>query len=299
MTSNRSFPQGNALQVAGGAEMAQRPAGERWYRRVSAASPSVRLFCFPYAGGNARMFREWHSWCGPEVEVIAVELPGHGFHSRIPVVDRMDTMVERALAALTPLMDVPFAMFGHSMGALIAFELCRALSARGHKTPMHLFASGMRAPHLRGERLIYDLPDAQFMEALRYLNGTPAEILEDKNLMEIFLPLLRADLRLAETYQYMPGPPLQHPISVFCGLNDVTAPTEHLREWRRHTRGGCTVRLLEGDHFFIQQQAHLMAASILRSLGRVPMQVAFAPAARPEAAEITSREQEPVFSGAD
>jgi medium-chain acyl-[acyl-carrier-protein] hydrolase len=274
-------------------------AYQRWFRRVSHSSAKVRLFCFPYAGGNARMFREWHDWCGPEVEVIAIEFPGRGFNSRSAVIDDMSTMIERLLPALDPLLDRPFALFGHSMGALISFELARALRASGRKTPLRLFASGMRPPHLRGAYQIHNLPDREFAAALRTLNGTPAEVLDDNNLLEMFIPLLRADLRLSETYQFVPEAPLQHPITVFGGIGDVTTQADRLHEWQRHTRSSCTVRLLEGDHFFIHQSAHLVAASILKSLGRVSMPAAFEPAFATASTEAKTREAEPVFSNGD
>jgi len=278
---------------------AQSTAPERWFRRIQSTTPSIRLFCFPYAGGSARMFREWPEWCEPEVEVVAVELPGRGFHSRTPAVEQMETMVERLLLALDPLLDTPFALFGHSMGALIAFELSRALKQNGRPDPLHLFVSGMRAPHLRGEYQIHSLPDRELIEALRALNGTSSEVIGDQSLLEIFLPLLRSDLRLAETYRYTPGPPVQHPITVFSGTEDITAPLERQQEWQRHTAGGCTVRVLEGDHFFIQQHAHLMAASILKSLGRTSLPAEFQPAAVWSGVEEKKEEAEATFTSVE
>lgn len=300
MNSNGNSNKVNASHVLADAACVEKPMVERWFRRVPPSSAAVRLFCFPYAGGSARMFREWHDWCGPEVEVVAIELPGRGFHSRSPLIDNMSSMIERLLPALDPLLDKPFALFGHSMGALISFELSRTLRASGRKAPLHLFASGMRAPHLWTGYQIHTLPDRQFVEALRKLNGTPAEILDDSSLLEMFIPILRADLRLSETYRYTLAPRLQHPITVFSGLNDITSPPEQLQEWQRHTRGGCALRLLEGDHFFIQQHAHLVAASILKSLGRVSLPAAFDPTPIAENPPTTTTpEAEPVFSSAD
>jgi medium-chain acyl-[acyl-carrier-protein] hydrolase len=271
---------------------------ERWYKRITPPSPTARLFCFPYAGGNARMFREWHDWCAPEVEVIALELPGRGLHSRALLIDSMDMMIERLLPVLDPLLDKPFALFGHSMGALISFEVSRALKASGRKVPQHLFVSGMRPPHLWGGHKIHTLPDREFVQALRSLNGTPSEILADNDLLEMFLPRLRADLCLSETYRYEPAPALSHPITVFSGLNDKTASVEHLSEWQYHTQNNCTVRLFEGDHFFIHHHAHVVAASILKRLGRVFWPAAFEPPDL-QIAMSEPQESEPVFSGAD
>jgi medium-chain acyl-[acyl-carrier-protein] hydrolase len=266
---------GAVLQIPDDPVYQQDPDEERWFRRSKMAAAPMRLFALPYAGASARMFRDWHQWFAPEVEVVAVELPGRGLHRRRPAVDRMDTMIERLLTALDPLLDVPFALFGHSMGALITFELCRALMKSGRRTPLHLFVSGMRAPHLvhhllRPENQVHNLPDLELIDAMRAFVGTPAGFFEDRGLRDLFLPILRADLRLSETYLHAVSSPLQHPITIFGGLEDRTAPTECLHEWRLHTRGICTVRLLEGDHFFIHQQQHIMAASILKSLGKAP-----------------------------
>src|ERR1700693_6436107 len=139
------------------------PAYGRWLRRTKQVTPNLRLFCFPYAGGSARVFRSWQDWFAPEVEIVAVELPGRGFHVRSPLIDNMDTMIERVLKAVDPLLDLPFAVFGHSMGALIAFELCRALSKTRRKTPNHLFVSGMCAPHMvQPRKPTHLLPDGEF-----------------------------------------------------------------------------------------------------------------------------------------
>lgn len=277
--TNGNVQQADVIQTAERSSGVQIDAYGRWFRRSrDRSSPSLRLLCFPHAGGSARMFHDWYGWCRPEVEVVAVELPGRGRHSDSPPIDRMNSLVERLLPAIQPLLDKPFALFGHSMGALIAFELARALNVTGRRTPLHLFASAMRPPHVKGQYWIHKLPDSQLVEALRALNGTPEEVFGDTSSMEFFLPLLRADLRLVETYQYAPGPRLDHPITVFGGVGDFTTPVEQLHEWQRHTRSGCTLRLLHGNHFFIQQHAHLMAASILKSLGGSSLPTEFEPA---------------------
>jgi medium-chain acyl-[acyl-carrier-protein] hydrolase len=287
------------VQVLDGPAIALAPPGERWFRRAQVSSPSVRLFCFPFAGGKARVFREWVDWCRPDVEVVAVELPGRGANSHSPLIDRMNTMIERLIPALDPLLDTEFAFFGHSMGALIAFELARALQAKGRKCPSHLFVSGMRPPHLKGQYEIHNLPDRQLIEALRVLNGIPAEITGDTSMVEVFLPLLRADLRLAENYRYTRGPALRCPITVFSGIQDITTPVQHQQEWRRHTRASCAVRCLEGDHFFIQQSAHAMAASILKSLNKPSFSAELEATTVMNHLEVKSQETEPAFSGAD
>jgi len=299
MNASGNFQNQHPTQVPERPITTQEVEGGRWFRRRPDCSSLVRLVCFPYAGGSARIFREWHDWCRPEVEVVPIELPGRGAHSQGPLIDRMDAMVERLMPAVEPLLDKPFAIFGHSMGALIGFELSRALKAAGRRCPLHLFASGMRPPHRKGQYQIHTLPDHQLIEALRSLNGTPDEIMGDSSLVEFYLPLLRADLRLAETYRYAPGCPLDHPITVFSGIGDITTPINHQGDWQQHTRSGCTVRLLDGDHFFIQHHAHLLAASILKSLGRRSLPVEFESVIPAKILEREGSEAEPVFSSMD
>jgi medium-chain acyl-[acyl-carrier-protein] hydrolase len=239
----------------------------RWFRRFVSPSASARLFCLPYAGGSAGLYRNWHDWMAPEVEVVAVELPGRGIHQRAAPLDRMEAIVETLLVAMMPLLDLPFALFGHSLGGLIAFELSRALARGGHATPVQLFVSAVEAPHLpsRGATL-HDLPQSEFLAELRRFNMGAAQALKNEELAEILLPVLRADFRVAETYRHLGGPPLTHPITVFGGLHDAAIPPDALEAWQRHTRDRCLVRLLAGDHFFIHEYEHVMAASVARCL---------------------------------
>jgi medium-chain acyl-[acyl-carrier-protein] hydrolase len=171
-------------------------------------------------------------------------------------------MVEEIAGALAPLLDMPFAFFGHSMGAMISFELARLLRARRALEPAHLFISGRRAPHLPpDEPPSYGLPEPEFIEKVRELNGTPREVLEHPELMQLLLPVLRADFEMVQTYEYEPGPPLDTPVSVFGGLLDGEVSREHLEAWRGHTRGPFRLRMLPGDHFFLHaSQPGLLAA---------------------------------------
>jgi medium-chain acyl-[acyl-carrier-protein] hydrolase len=258
--------EGSILEVERGPVDGPNAARNLWLKRREVPVAATRLFSFPYAGGGARIFSGWQEWLGPGVEMVAVELPGRGSHLGTPVIDRMSTMIERLISVLDPLLDLPFALFGHSMGALIAFELSSALIKSGRPAPCHLFVSGMRAPHVPPDHPVHMLADPEFIQHLRKLNGTPPEILENSELCELFLPVVRADLRLVETYQQTSRSPLPLPITVFGGLGDPTLGVPDLNGWALHTRAGCTVRLLPGDHFFIHQQAQVMAASILKSL---------------------------------
>lgn len=254
-------------------------SGELWFRRSTRTSlPKWRLLCFPYAGGSARVFRKWHDWFAPDAEVVAIELPGRGFHMRSPLIDNLDTLIEQLVPAIEPLLDLPFALFGHSMGALIAFELCRALRRAGGQEPVHLFLSAMCAPHvMRSRQPAHVLPQDEFLAMLRDLNGTPRDVLDDRGLLKLFLPILRADFRLAETYSCIPEKPLSQPVTVFGGLADPSSRPECLSEWQLYTTGDFSLRLFDGDHFFLHHYDHVMTAGILKSISPAAAQAAGSP----------------------
>jgi len=183
-------------------------------------SARLRLFCFPYAGGSARIYRSWARHLPSCVEVCPVQLPGRDRRIAEPPFTNVQLLVEAAVAALRPLFDKPFAFFGHSMGALIGFELAHYVRAELGVSPKHIFASGRRAPQMSREQSIYDLPKEELLAELHRLKGTPPDVLEHPDLMELMLPLLRADFSLGDTYVFSERPPLSCPITVLGGLLD-------------------------------------------------------------------------------
>jgi medium-chain acyl-[acyl-carrier-protein] hydrolase len=212
----------------------------------------VRLFCFPYAGGSAAIFRNWHKHLPEYVEVCPVQLPGRSSHMSGPPFTNLAALIEPLARALRPYLDKPFAFFGHSMGAIISFELARYLRKRFLPRPLHLFVSGRTAPQIPEEDPgDYDLPEPEFMQRLRNLNGTPREVLDHPELMELMIPLLRADFALIQTYAYSPEPPLNIPITVFGGTEDTEVAQQHLEAWREQTNSSFALRMLSGDHFFL------------------------------------------------
>jgi medium-chain acyl-[acyl-carrier-protein] hydrolase len=231
---------------------------------------ALRLFCFPYAGGNALIYRAWPEHLPWTVEVCAVQLPGRGERLRETPYRDMPSLVGALADALLPHLDKPFAFFGHSMGALISFELIRELRRRGGPLPAHLFVSGRRAPQLtKDDPPTYDLPEAEFLEDVRRFNGTPQEVLEHPELMQLLLPLLRADFAICQTYDYRPEPPLDCPISAFGGLQDVDVPRDYLEAWREQTAASFSVRMLPGDHFFLRTFQPLLLSTLAQPLRRL------------------------------
>ncbi|HET6977275.1 MAG TPA: alpha/beta fold hydrolase [Pyrinomonadaceae bacterium] len=229
---------------------------------------SLRLFCFPYAGGGATIFRTWQAELPKEVEVCPVQLPGRGRRLKEAAYTNVHTLVQELAQGLFPFLGKPFAFFGHSMGASISFELARYLRREHHLMPRHLFISGRRAPHMPALHTpIYNLPDAEFMVGLRDLNGTPVEALEQPDLMELLLPLLRADFELSETYTYLNGPLLDCPMSIYGGEGDDDVPREHLEAWGELTTGTVSLKMFPGDHFFLNTAQNSLLRMLSQELG--------------------------------
>jgi surfactin synthase thioesterase subunit len=226
-----------------------------------------RLFCLPYAGGGASIFRGWAGALGDAIGVCPVQLPGREARYREPAFTRLGPLVEALAGSFGPYLDRPFALFGHSLGALIAFELARRLRREGGPEPAHLIVSGCRAPRVRHTgRPVHSLSDAAFREELRRLGGTPAELLDNDELMDLVLPTLRADFAVCETYAYAAGRPLDCPISALGGSRDDTVDRGDLEGWRAETTGRFRVRILPGNHFFVQSARPLLLEELRRTL---------------------------------
>lgn len=227
----------------------------------------LRLFCFPYAGGRAAVYRQWAGRLPAGVEVCLAHLPGRDTRLREPPYTDLMRLVETLGRAIAPHLDRPFAFFGHSMGAMISFELARLLRREGRQSPAALFLSGRQAPQLPvTERRSFDLPDEEFKEKLLELNGTPREVLEHPELMELMMPLLRADFSVVETYEYEPGPPLDCPILAFGGTEDPSVSQEQVEGWRAQTTSLFRLWMIPGDHFFLNSAADLLLQRLSREL---------------------------------
>lgn len=222
---------------------------------------ALRLFCFPYAGGSGTwIYRNWGKTLPNTVEVHSVELPGHGRRLTEKPVRQLDLIIATLAENILPLLDKPFACFGHSLGGLIAFELVQYLRQTKKIEPFHLWVSATRAPHLpHAKPPIHTLPDADFIAEIRRYNGTPAEILNNPEFMALLLPALRTDFALLETYRYRPRRLLSCPITAFWGEEDKTISQSAIAAWDQHTSGSFSLQSCPGNHFFIHESAVLSA----------------------------------------
>jgi medium-chain acyl-[acyl-carrier-protein] hydrolase len=226
----------------------------------------VRLFCLPFSGGNPVEFRPWVEALPDTVEVCAVNLPGRGNRWSEAPYTRMPVLVKDLVPAMTPLLNKPFALYGHSLGALLAFETARELRRGMWPGPAHLFVAGCDAPHaLQQSEPVHALADAEFVEWLQHQNGTPKEVLRNREIMRLMLPVLRADFEVWETYAYTDAPPLACPITAFGGEQDPITRPEGLDAWQSHTTRRFAWRMFPGDHFF----PRVRRTELLEEIGRI------------------------------
>lgn len=238
-----------------------------WHRAPAAP---LRLFCLPHTGGGAATYRWWARQLAPAVEVVAIRLPGREARLREPPYTRLTDLVPALVDAVEPWLDRPHAWLGHSMGALIAFEACRALRGRGLPRPRRLFAAGRRAPHLADrEEPVHQAPAADIVARLRELGGTPGEVLDDARTIGALMPMLRADYAVSETYRWRPAPALECPISVLGGAEDPLTTADELQAWSLHTTGQCDVRMFTGGHFFLHEDRARILPAIRADLASI------------------------------
>jgi medium-chain acyl-[acyl-carrier-protein] hydrolase len=210
-----------------------------------------RLFCLPGAGGSAASFRGWSARLKPEIDVIGVQLPGRGHLVAEPPYRGLGPLVRDLAVSMSRLLDKPFMLFGHSMGALLGFELARRLRRAYAVAPVALFAAACPAPQLpRRQRPLHALPSSQLWAEIRRLGGTPEPVLESKDLMAMVEPALRADLAICETYTYVDDRPLDCPVIALAGNNDDGVSAAELQAWSEQTSSTFRVAMLAGGHFF-------------------------------------------------
>jgi surfactin synthase thioesterase subunit len=232
----------------------------------------ISLILLPYAGGGSEIFREWRATLPAWINPILVDLPGHGKRCLEGALSDWNKLMDTLLPELTPYLDRPFALFGHSMGALVGLELAQVLQRRYQTGPVWFCASGCVAPSLRQiEHKWIDCPETEVVGELHALGGTPPEVLENEELLELIMPMIRADFHLCGTYQPPPRSPLRSPMLVLGGVADgLSYPASNLSAWSTETSGRCRIEMIHGGHFFLnthrEQVIRLIADDLARSL---------------------------------
>jgi len=241
---------------------------DKWFFAPAKGRPvNMRLFCFPFGGGGASFYRTWTKGLPPDLELCAVQLPGRESRLREEPYTRLMPLVEALSGIIETFLDTPFAFFGHSMGALISFELTRQLRRENKNSPIHLFVSGRRAPQIESHDLPkHNLPKSEFIKELGDYNGTPELILQEPELLDIFLPCLRADFSIIETYIHEYEEPIDCPITAFGGIHDSKTKFEDLAAWRANTNLEFRLKMFPGDHFYLKNARKLLLQEIAQDL---------------------------------
>ena len=230
----------------------------------------LRLFCLPFAGGGASLFRSWGKALAPAIEVCPIQLPGRENRFLEPAYTDALPLAEILASQIQLYAEKPFALFGHSMGALLAFELTRVLQQQNAPLPLTLFLSAHRAAHLPSRRsLIHELPDEEFIKKLRRFGGFPDEILEHQELLDFLLPTLRADLTLCGLYSHIPSAPLNCPLELYAGRQDTEVSPEEVEAWNEHTSQTANLHIFPGGHFFIRSDAEALMLAIAKASARL------------------------------
>jgi surfactin synthase thioesterase subunit len=242
--------------------MSQSHRAERWIQAFGVTrSGGPRLLCFPHAGGSVSFYHPLAVQVGDAAEVLAVQYPGRQERRAERPLTDLTEMTARIHDELGPWTDRPFVLFGHSMGAVLAYEVARRLERDGVR-PLGVLVSGRRAPSVQVEENVHQRGDRAVLDEVRQLSGTAAALLDDEEVVRMILPALRADYRAIETYRHRPGAELSCPITALTGETDPRAALDDVRAWNRHTTGAFDLRTFPGGHFYLTAQWPAVAAAV-------------------------------------
>ncbi|MBA3455340.1 MAG: thioesterase [Deltaproteobacteria bacterium] len=241
---------------------------ERWlpYRRARPQT-RLRLFCFPFAGGSASLFRGWQAQLPADVEVCAVQLPGRERRFAEPLQTRLNDLVRELAEGIGGALASPLAFFGCSMGGWVAFELARELRRRGRATPVHLFVAACPAPHIPDADQDHTRTLDEWIAISRVRGDLDDELLANRDLLELVFPMIAADSAVTETHSYVDEAPLECPITAFAATDDRRVPVESVRAWERHCGQTFRFELVSGNHIFIKDHPEPVLETIARELG--------------------------------
>lgn len=227
----------------------------------------MKLYCFPYSGATASVYFPWAEILPSIIEINSIQLPGHGNRISETLITNLDEMVGKLLSSFQPGKNESYAFFGHSLGALLSFEFLRALRKEKYPMPKILFVSGHGGPQIPDlNPNIHTLPDVDFDQKLREINGMTKDVLENRELMELLKPILRADFEVCERYIYKQDPPFDFPIIAFGGLQDPYVSRGDLEGWQQQTSQKCSIRMFPGDHFYLHSARMMLLQVIAREI---------------------------------
>lgn len=229
----------------------------------------IILFCFPYAGGSATIYIKWRTYLSSHIDLVPVEFAGRGRRINEPFYESMSDALDDLYDKVKPyLMEYKFAFFGHSMGGVFVYELCKKIKENEGKDPIHVFVSGRYPPHInKSEQMLHLLPDDKFKDAIIKIGGTPSSVFENPELSEIFIPILKADYRLIERYEYAESNfRFNCGLTVFNGRSDKIATSDEILEWQKYTTANLNIYDFEGAHFFIYNNTNRITEIINRIL---------------------------------
>jgi medium-chain acyl-[acyl-carrier-protein] hydrolase len=228
---------------------------------------TARLFCFPYAGATAAAYRPWNAMMPPNIELVVVELPGR-LHLRDKPPEDMKAIVDTIYPQILPFLDKPFAIFGHSFGSIVSYEVTKRLQTENKKLPTKLFVSARRAPHLPSRfRQASGLPDQEFIDEMQNMyQAIPEAVLKEKELLKMLLPILKVDIRINETYIGKLDPLLNVPLQVYYGTKDNTITPDEMEQWKAVTQKDFQIKSFEGGHFYIDKEKGTIITEITKNL---------------------------------
>lgn len=242
-------------------------SGDAWIRRFHPVSDApTRLVCFPHAGGSATFYFPVSRVLSPTTDVIAIQYPGRQDRRTESCVDSIGELADIIAAHLEPLADKPISLFGHSMGAMVAYEVARRME-KGGTPPLTLFASGRRAPSRYRDERMHLASDDGLIAELKSLSGTDSAVLGDEEILRMILPAVRSDYKAVETYQHREGPLLNCPVTVLTGDLDPMVTMEEAKAWAGHTNGPFDLKVYGGGHFFINDHAAAVMRLIRETAG--------------------------------
>jgi len=231
----------------------------------------IKLFCLPYAGGSAAVFKKWEQYLSLDIKLFAVELSGRAKRAREPLYENVEAAVNDIYSIIYPEISdgSAYAFYGHSMGAMLAYELVQKIKDNNLPEPVHMFFLGRGAPHIKSkrEKIYHLMPEEEFREAVVNLGGTPREFFEYPELMDYVLPILKNDFKISETAFRNPSiRPLYCDITVFMGKEEDEIEAEDVHGWMLHTKNRCTIHYFNGGHFFVNDETEKVVRMINKKL---------------------------------